>query len=140
MAELLIVLVVCVGLYRRRGRWEWSRRSLAHAVDGVVERGGHMLDEGRRGLPGILAQLIEDLRSFGDDALGLLHPSARRRIEHRARALVARGRSMSTGGSRLAAAGQGGSGALESLQRSYLDGSISLERYVQEAERLNTPA
>lgn len=137
MAELIILLVVAVGLYRKRGRWEWSRRSLAEAVGGVGERTDRLVARGRRDLPGILGQLSADLRSLGEDLLGLLHPSARRRIEHRARALMTRRASSATPTSpRLAPAQRAVAGAYEGLQQSYLNGSISLERYMQEAERL----
>lgn len=142
MAGLIIVLVVCVGLYRWRGRWEWSRKSLAGAVGDLGGQTGHLVERGRRSLPGLVGQLVEDLRSLGDDLLGLLHPSARRRIEHRARGLLRAGArrksAAKAAGSRLAAAGPG-TQALERLQRSYLEGSITLERYVQEAERLHGP-
>jgi len=142
MAELIVVLVVIVGLYRWRGRWEWSRKSLAGTVGDLGGRAGHLVERGRRSLPGVVGQLVEDLRSLGDDLLGLLSPSARRRIEHRARGLIRAGARRTSvtkpAGSRLAAAGPGAQ-ALERLQRSYLDGSITLERYVQEAERLHGP-
>ena len=139
MAEVMILLVVCVGVgvYRRRGRWEWSRRSLADAVGGLGRRTDRLVARGRRGLPGVLGQLSADLRALGDDLLGLLHPGARRRIEHRARALMARRPSPSVAPTtRLAPAGRPAAGAFEGLQQSYLNGSITLERYVQEAERL----
>lgn len=137
MWGLLILLVVCVGLCKR-GPWEWSRESFAEAVGGLGERTERLVARGRRDLPGILGQLSADLRSLADDLLGLLHPSARRRIEHRARAFMNRTPKPRTASSRLAPAGRPAGSAFEGLQRSYLEGSISLERYVREAERLRS--
>ena len=143
MAELMILLIVAVGLYKRGGRFEWSRRSLREATAGAAGTGERLLGRGRRSLPHLLGQCVTDVRDLVDDMLGLIDPKARRRIEQRARQMMKRAEQRRTaigrGGSRLAAAGPSRPGAYESLQRSYLDGSISLERYVEEAERLRAP-
>lgn len=141
MAGFIILLVVAVGLYKRGGRrFEWSRGSLGEAAAGAVGAGGRALGRGRRSLPAVLGQCVTDVRDLVDDMLGLIDPKARRRIEERARAMMSRAEqhrvALGSGTSRLAAAGPRRSGAYESLQRSYLEGSISLERYVEEAERL----
>lgn len=144
MAGLIILVVVAVGLYKRGGgRFEFSRRSLAAAASGAATSGERILGRGRRSLPSVLGQCITDMRDLVDDVLGLIDPKARRRIEERARAMMKRAEqrrgALGRPGSRLAAAGPSRTGAYEALQRSYLEGSISLEHYVEEAERLRVP-
>ena len=98
------------------------------------------------------------MASLVDDLLGLLHPKARQQLERRARTWIdgARDRREALGSSlgsslvsnsRLAVAGPGDAGPgeagraaaigeIERLQRRYLEGRITLERYRAESDRL----
>lgn len=157
MAELIILLVVCVGLCRRNGRgWEWSRRRLRLALGTAAQGGEATVARVRRSLPGLFAQCLRDVRSLVDDTLGILDPKARSRIAAGTRTFLASERARarrltaSSGRSRLATSGPGGSGpasplepgpsAFARLQRRYLDGAISLEEYIAESRRLQPPA
>jgi hypothetical protein len=144
MAELIVLAVICVGLYNRGGRkFEWSRRSLSHAARAVTTSAGPTLSRGLRNVPAIVGQCIIDMRSLFDDTLGLLDPKARRRIEERARGVLARAEHRANlgnaGGPRLAATAQPASSHYQTLQQRYLEGSITLDRYVEEAQRLRPP-
>lgn len=140
MVELLLLLVIGVALYRRSGRkWEWSRRRLAAAVVGLAEQSVRIVRSARQRLPGVLGQCLQDVGSLGDDLKGLLPPSTRRRIEGHARTALANRSRPRLPRTRSPLAAGGGAQAFQTLQRRYLDGSITLDRYVQEAERLQVP-
>ncbi|MDH3735377.1 MAG: hypothetical protein OEU54_17735 [Gemmatimonadota bacterium] len=142
MAELIVLIVVAVGIYKRGGRrFEWSRRSLGAAAGDLPHDTERFVRRSGKSFPAILGQCVEDMRALIDDMLGLIDPKARHRIETRARKMMARTERMvaPAQGSRFATAGHGGAGAYEALQKSYLEGSITLERYVEEAERLGAP-
>lgn len=83
------------------------------------------------------------MRALVDDLLSLLHPNARKQIEERARGIMARAeRGAGIGqarSARLAAAGQSGVRRYRRLQQRYLEGSITLDRYVEEVQRLQPP-
>ena len=158
MAELIILLVIGVGLCRRRGQpWEWSRARLDEALRSGAGRGERLAGRALRSLPGVLGQCVSDVRSLVDDMLGILDPKARTRIAKQTRSLlagaperarrlagpaagaplVARGRATA---SIAAGSGEAGAAAFARLQRRYLDGAISLEEYVTESRRLAPPA
>ncbi len=158
MAELIILMVICVGLCGRRGtRWEWSRDRLVAALGSAAEGGERLLGRARRSLPGIVGQCLEDVHGLFDDMLGILDPGARSRIAKGTRSFLAdapgRARRLAgrpVAGSRLAGTGPtsaalaGGRGeasasAFACLQRRYLDGAISLEEYITESRRLGPP-
>ena len=159
MFEFLVLLVICVGFCRRRGeRWEWSRERLRSPLDALPEGTRSWLSRGRHGGHGLLRQTRADMASLVDDLLGLLHPKARQQLERRARTWIdgARDRREALGSSlgsslvsnsRLAVAGPGDAGPgeagraaaigeIERLQRRYLEGRITLERYRAESDRL----
>lgn len=163
MFEAILLFVLLVGLARRRGeRWEWSRERAGRAVRGWVDR----VDRGARGfsaaLPGLWSCCRQDVRSLADDIVAFAHPrlyhrmAARRSVglaapagvAPRAASLVAPTPSERGAAARekLASAFRGmaagppsespGTPAWRRLQRRYLDGRITLEQYVAEAERL----
>ncbi len=153
MLELVVLGVIGVGLYRRRGRrrWEWSRRSLRAALSDLYERGRRLLTRGRRSLPGFVETCRADVASLFRDLLRILHPSARDRIERGARTFFERGgsgvqtpaggavRGVATAGGGVLAEGAAqhmDRRAYASLQRRYLEGRITLDEYVAEADRL----
>jgi len=91
MLELVLLAVIGVGLYRKRGeRWEWSRRRLERAFRGLSSGSDRFAERARRSVPQLLSQCSDDMRSLGADLVGALHPSAQRRIERRARSLTKR--------------------------------------------------
>ncbi|MCG8470021.1 MAG: hypothetical protein MJB57_17735 [Gemmatimonadetes bacterium] len=92
MLELVLLAVIGVGLYRKRGeRWEWSRARLRRAFRGLSSESDRAARRARRSLPDLIGQCRRDLIGLGDDLLGLLRPTARREIETRGRALARRG-------------------------------------------------
>jgi hypothetical protein len=134
MTGLTLLLIVAVGLYMRGGRhFDWSRASLRRAAERLSAGGERLVFRGLRALPPIAGQCIVDMRALVDDTLGLVDPKARKRIEQRARGVLARAERRG-----LAAHAPGVRG-VQRLQRSYLSGAITLERYVEEAERLRQP-
>jgi len=144
MAGLILLVVVAVGLYRRGGRrFEWSRASLRGAAAGLSRSCERLVHAVLRRLPEVSGQCFADMRALVDDLLGLIDPNARKRIEERARGMMARaerGANIGQAGSaRLAAAGQSGVRRYRHLQDRYLEGSITLDRYVEEAQRLQPP-
>lgn len=144
MAELFVLGVIAVGLYKRGGRrFEWSRRSLRQAAKGLLARGEGLFTRGLRQIPAIAGQCILDMRSLIDDTLGLIDPRARKRIEERARGVMSRAEVRTSvgpaGGSRVAAVGRSLDRRYQALQQRYLEGSITLERYMEEAQRLQPP-
>ncbi|MFV1986846.1 MAG: hypothetical protein ACC682_06175 [Gemmatimonadota bacterium] len=144
MVGLILLMVVTVGLYRRGGRrFEWSRASLRRATAGISRKGERLVSAALRRLPAVSGQCLADMRGRVDDLLSLLHPNARKQIEERARGIMARAeRGASIGqarSARLAAAGQSGVRRYRRLQQRYLEGSITLDRYVEEVQRLQPP-
>lgn len=157
MAELIILLVIVVGLCRRRGQpWEWSRARLRRAAKAAGQRGEGVLGRTLGSLPGVLGQCIEDMRALLADLLGIIDPKARRRIARETRSLLAnapgRARHLRAGAraplmasgpaSAAAGAAQGdaGTAAFARLQRRYLEGAISLDEYMKESRRLDPSA
>ena len=133
MLSVLLSLAVIVFLLRWSGiarpeSRETLRRWLAqHRVD----------------LHPLLAASAEDLRLLGRDVLRMLDPD-----EWRARLTQGRGpqRSRRVSGPRAPLRPAPASGiyedeneAVRKLQRLYLSGSLTLERYVEELERLTSP-
>lgn len=157
MAELIILLVIAVGLCRRRGQpWEWSRERLKTAAGHAADRGEGLLERAVRATPGVVGQCIADVRSLIRDMLGIIDPKARRRIARETRSLLSgapeRARRLTTpaAGSPLMAAGPSsapvtassddpGAAAFARLQRRYLEGAISLDEYMTESRRLHPP-
>lgn len=156
MAELIILLVVVVGLCRRRGQpWEWSRERLRTAAGTAAGRGEDLLGRAVRATPGVVGQCIVDMRALIRDMLGIIDPKARRRIANETRSLLSaapeRARRLGrAAGSPLmasgpatapvsAGSGDAGAAAFARLQRRYLDGAISLDEYMTESRRLHPP-
>lgn len=157
MAELVILLVICAGLCRRREeRWEWSRARLAHAIDAMIDGARRLTARVRKALPGVVDQCVEDVGDLVGDVLGVVDPKARARIGRRARAFLAErsdgvrrpARPGRSAAKEAAAGGRSGaasdlaeraSAAYARLQRRYLEGAINLEEYVSEASRLRAP-
>ncbi len=134
MAGLIVLLVVAAGLYMRGGRhFNWSRASLRGATEGLSAIGERLVFRALRALPSIAGQCIVDIRTLGNDLLGLVDPKARKRIEEGARGVLARAERRGLAVGKPAALGY------QRLQQSYLTGAITLERYVEEAERLRQP-
>lgn len=155
MFELIVIAVIGIGLYRRRGqRWEWSRARLERAISDLRTDGERTVARTRRSLPQLLDQCLADVRSLVSDTLGVLEPRARKRLERKARSLASRARRHAPTTQPLQAASAGGgvvpggasiaSGApaaqadpaYRGLQRRYLEGAISLQQYMKEARRL----
>lgn len=156
MAELIILLVIVVGLCRRRGQpWEWSRERLRSAAETAAGRGEGLVGHAVHATPGVVGQCIEDMRGLIRDMLGIIDPKARRRIASETRSILAgaperarrlgraAGSQLMTSGpaSATVAAGSGDAGpaAFARLQRRYLDGAISLDEYMTESRRLHPP-
>lgn len=144
MTELIVLAVIGVGLYRRGGRsFEWSRRSVRAAVADAAVAGRGWLGRALRASPAVAGQCLIDMRALFDDTLGLIDPKYRRRVQEHARNVMARAeraQSLASGAAAgLVTAGQPGLAPYAALQKSYLEGAISLERYMEEAERLRRP-
>ena len=91
MLELVLLAVVGVGLYRKRGeRWEWSRQRLEEAFRGLSSGSYRIAMRARRSVPELLGQCGEDMRGLGADLFGLLSPNAQSQIERRTRSLKER--------------------------------------------------
>lgn len=146
MFEIVLLAVIVVSLYRRRGeRWEWNRARVGRAFSELSREGERALGRARQSGPGLVQQCVADVRSLGEDLLAVLHPSARRRITDATRRVFAHrqrlrgsGANVDLGPSPIAAVGgvAGADPAYARLQRRYLDGGISLNQYVEEADRL----
>lgn len=88
MLELVLLAVIGVGLYRKRGqRWEWSRHRLEQAFRGLSSGSDRVTVRARRAIPALVHQCSRDMRSLGSDFFGLLSPGTQRQLEHRARSL-----------------------------------------------------
>ncbi len=154
MVELIVLFVICVGLCRRRGEpWEFSRARLADAVDRAWRLGEHLVGRVAGSLPFLLRQCAADVRSLLDDLTGVVHPRARRQLREGARSWIDRSAPRSRGPTGSVGVLSGAAGALAdgrladpgravpargyaTLQRAYLDGAISIDEYVVEADRL----
>lgn len=163
MFEAFLLFVLLVGLARKRGEsWEWSRERAGRALRRCVDEAGTATRRVMAALPGVWSCCRQDVRGLVDDLVAFAHPrlyhrmSARRSVGLAAPAgvtpsagnLVPSSRSERGPGARqkLASALRGvasstpseaiGTPAWGRLQRRYLDGRITLEQYVTEAERL----
>jgi len=144
MLEIVILTVIVVGLYRKRGeRWEWSRTRLRRAFGSLADEGERMLEGTHRSFPQLLAQCIEDVRGLLADLTRMLDPSLRRRLQDRTRILLRasgtrRNHGLETVPANGAPTGRAAApgSPVARLQRRYLDGSISLEEYVEQAGRI----
>lgn len=91
MLELVLLAVIGVGLYRKRGeRWEWSRERLEQAFRGLTVGTDRIAVRARRSVPELLSQCTKDIRGLGTDLYALLNSNTRRQIERRASALAKR--------------------------------------------------
>lgn len=162
MFEAFLLVVILVGLARRRGEgWEWSRERAARALHGWMEKAGVLARRVSAALPGVWSCCRQDVRSLVEDLAAFAHPRLYRRITARRTAgLPAPAGVAPPVGSMASARPERGLGAKEKLanalrgvagsassdtsgtpawrrlQRRYLDGRITLEQYVAEAERL----
>ncbi len=143
MLEIVLLTVIVVGLYRKRGeRWEWNRVRVGRAFGDLSDEGERVLQRAHRAGPGMLSQCIADVQSLGGDLVSVLHPSAQRRIQQGTRKLIARRQRLAAPPTDFGAvaAGSGVVGAdpeYARLQQRYLEGGISLDQYVEEANRLH---
>jgi hypothetical protein len=166
MFEAFLLFVLLVGLAGKRGEgWEWSRERAARVLRGWVDQVGIVARRVRAALPGMWSCCRQDVRSLVEDIVAVAHPRLYHRIAtQRSVGLpapagvappagsLATSRSDRGPGARekLASAlrGVAGSASAEAmgthawrrLQRRYLEGRITLEQYVAEAERLRSGA
>jgi hypothetical protein len=162
MFEAFLLFVLVVGLARRRGeRWEWSRERAARALSGWMDQAGILVRRVRRALPDLWSCCRRDVRSLIEDIVAVAHPRLYHRMATPKPGLAAPAGVTPPAGDLGAPGSERGPGARERLasvlrgvaaggapseapttpawrrlQRRYLDGRITLEQYVAEAERL----
>jgi hypothetical protein len=161
MFEAFLLFVLLVGLARRHGeRWEWNRERTARALGEWLDEAGSLVRSVRASLPELWSCCRQDVRSLVEDVIAVAHPRLYHRMAAPKPGLASAGGVTASAGGLVPSGSERGSGAREKLasvlrgvagnapseapttpawrrlQRRYLDGRITLEQYVAEAERL----